>query len=400
MLLQSSNLLMSKLKSRNLHFFLFGGLLLMQMCNWGEPYRLLININLMFVIVYFMFEVNNADTAAYKQAMLILAIPSAFILLHMLSAGRIEFIKEMRLLILATSLTLGIWILARSNIDFVRRNMPAFTKILIMAYVLIQGIALFILHKPYGTTKNPHYLAQYSVLCIPITIYCLNRASAITTAVLLACTTVLSYFALYSSSRPAWLAFILSAFLIPFFTKSKQRIRVLMLIAGVLAFLSLINVANFDSRLADLAENISKEERVVIWQDTWRMQQSSSLGQWIYGHGLNSFFEDFKPYSRYHLQHIDFNSPHNHFLELLYTSGLIGVGLLLGLYYLLYRYLIFSLRNTQENSAINALLIIMLTIHLLFLMITIPFFRSYNLNVIALIAGAALFTRRLNYKSQ
>lgn len=385
----------ARFKQPSYHFLVLWGLVLMHMFNWAEPYRVFINMNLIIVIVYGISHIMRNESIPYKKCLVVLAIPLGFIALHMLAVGRFEFVKEMRLLILATSLTLGIWMLAARNMAYVKRHMLTFAVTLIVIYLLIQAVALFILHKPYGTTKNPHYLAQYSILCIPIAIYCFIGATVRLKYLLAFCILALGGFTLSTSSRPAWIALIVSALLVLFFLDKEKRKLAAFLIVAIPLVLFLTNIANFRDRFTDLAENISKEERVVIWQDAWKMQKTSTDAQWLYGHGLDSFLENFKPYSRYHLQNIDYNAPHNYFLELLYTSGVLGVCLFIGMYYLLYSYLVMSMRSSPEYKSLNSLLIVMLTMHLLFIMITIPFFRSYNLNIVALIGGAALFARAM-----
>ena len=126
------------------------------------------------------------------------------------------------------------------------------------------------------------------------------------------------------------------------------------------------------------------------------MQQASSQKQWIVGHGLNSFYNDFKPYSSYHLENIDFNSPHNQVLEVLYTSGIAGLFVLLLLYGLLYFQLVKLIKNQfSSDKNVSILLFALLTINLLFVAITVPFFRTYTLNVIAMITGAVMYIQEM-----
>lgn len=180
------------------------------------------------------------------------------------------------------------------------------------------------------------------------------------------------------------------------------------LYAGVFIMVPVIlytfNVENFGSRFTELAQHITTEERVAIWQDDWKMQNSSNAKEWIVGHGLSSFFENFKLYSTNHelavkKLSIDFNSPHNHLLEVLYTSGVFGLGLLFLLYYLLYRQLIKLITDPEKTYRnVSILLFVLLTINTFFTAITVPFFRSYTLNIIALVTGAILFIHELKSK--
>ena len=72
-----------------------------------------------------------------------------------------EFIKEIRRVALATFLTIGIWMLAKNNQEYISNNIFKATLTILFLYISIQSIALWILNKPYGTLKNPHYLAFF-----------------------------------------------------------------------------------------------------------------------------------------------------------------------------------------------------------------------------------------------
>ena len=102
------------------------------------------------------------------------------------------------------------------------------------------------------------------------------------------------------------------------------------------------------------------------------------------------------PFSYYHLQNMDYNSPHNFFLELLYISGAIGLVLAVSLYWIIYRKLIVLINNQTEFKNIYLLLLAILTTNLILVSITLPFFSSYNLNVIAIVFGVILYLQEIN----
>lgn len=384
------------LKKISYHFVIFWFLIFMHMLNWAEPYRVFININLIIVVLHGISHLVKGKEIPYLKLIAIFVVPISFMALHMLAIGKIVFIKEMRLLILATSLTAGIWILANCKMDQVKKYILPSTILLILTYFFVQIIAIIYMHRPFGTTKNPHYLAQYSALCLPVAAYCYSQVLSIRVKSLLIIAMLgLGALVLYTSSRPAWIALLISALIRLFFLNEKKRVWVFSLILIIPIFLFLTNVANFGSRITELAENITKEERVTIWHDAWILQKTSNNKEWLIGHGMDSFLENFKPYSNYHKQSIDYNGPHNFFLELLYTSGIIGVGLFVFVCSLLYGYLIGNVKLCSELKIFNGLLISILTFNLLFVIITIPFFTSYNLNLIALVGGAALFSRKM-----
>ncbi len=120
------------------------------------------------------------------------------------------------------------------------------------------------------------------------------------------------------------------------------------------------------------------------------MQQTSLIRQWLVGHGIDSFEDDFKAFSRFHELGFDFNAPHNFVLELLYTVGLVGLmAVVVMLGYCLYARL-FQTYATQKRAHHVAALIAVLTANLLFASITIGFFTSYNLPILSVIVGLAL----------
>ena len=138
--------------------------------------------------------------------------------MHIVDVGS-NFVKEIRHIFIAVFLNLGIWISVRLNPDYIKHNMFAWLLLLIMSYVLIQSIAFWYFKLPYGTTKNPHYLALYSALMLVATIFCFLKVSKTLKCVLTICALCLGVFLLHSSSRPAWIGLIVSAFLLLIFVQ-------------------------------------------------------------------------------------------------------------------------------------------------------------------------------------
>jgi O-antigen ligase len=171
--------------------------------------------------------------------------------------------------------------------------------------------------------------------------------------------------------------------------------------AGVVfALLFFSDSGNFKTRMDDLVMHAHKEERVTIWEDTWLMQQQSSPKQWLLGHGLESFEKDFQPYSRYYAaEGINYNSPHNALLEILYQFGWVGLVIVLGfilwLYFALFnRYFRYHQQGMHEKQMVVLLLLAIYTITLVAVSITLPFFVSIHLNVIALVMGVMFYLDR------
>lgn len=394
-------LITGNLNKNNLVFFVIFCCVLMQILDWGSAYRFFAYLNMLLVLMFGFTQYKKKPSSSEIAALwCLLLIPLALIAIHFLAVENIKIIKEIRHIFVAIFLALGIWMLAKRDPDYIKNNIFTFLLILIFSYVLIQAIALWYFQMPYGTTKNPHYLAVYSALTLIATIFCFLKASSKTLKTLLVmCGLCLGFYLLHSSSRPTWIGLIISAFVILFFVDKRTQLVTAATTITILIALTLANVGNFATRSGELLANLNTEERVVIWRDTWRMQTQSTTDEWLIGHGINSFEADFKPYSYYHLQNIDFNSPHNFFLELLYISGIAGLFLAVSLFWIIYRNLIISIKSQASYKNIYLLLLTTLTINLILVSITLPFFMSFNLNMIAMIFGVMLYLKEIESNS-
>lgn len=383
--------------SQNLHFLVIWFCLLMQMLTWGPLYRFLAYVNLIIVMAYGLSKLNKGYLLrSDKSLYYLLIIPIAFITIHFLAAENLIFIKEIRHIVLAAFLALGIWLLAKKNPAYIKKNIFGYAIGLIFIYVAVQAIALWWFDRPYGTTKNPHYLALYSAIALFMAMYCFFRASLKMKFIIGISILFLGVFLLHTSSRPTWIGLILSGVLALIFLNQQSRRFFGLAIAVVLIGLTLTNAGNFASRFEELLFNLNTEERMVIWQDTWEMQTQSSNGEWLLGHGLDSFEEYFKPYSHYHLQNIDFNSPHNFVLELLFISGVIGLLLAICMLWLIYKNLLAGINGQNQYKNIYLVLLVVITSNLILVGITLPFFTSYNLNIIAIVTGSMLYLREIS----
>lgn len=371
------------------------------MFTWGQAYRFLAYVNLIIVLAYGVNEVRKGHSLKANRLLYnLLTIPIAFITIHFLAVQNLIFIKEIRQIVLAVFLALGIWLLAKKNPAYIKKNIFGFTITLLFVYVAVQALALWWFDRPYGTTKNPHYLALYSAIAFIVAMYCFFKASIKIKILIGFSMLFLGAFLLHSSSRPAWIGLILSGTLALLFLNRQSRRFFGLAIAVILIGLTLTNASNFASRFEALFFNLNTEERVVIWQDAWKMQSQSSDSQWLLGHGLDSFEENFKPYSNYHLQNIDFNSPHNFVLELLFISGAIGLLLAVFMFWLIYKNLLAGIKSQNQFKNIYLVLLVVITSNLILVSITLPFFTSYNLNIIAIVTGSMLYLKEISIRQK
>ena len=378
---------------KSLHFPLLWLIVLSLMLNWGVGYRALLYINFFAVLTYCLLHWRQLAAAMTPIAWSLLAVPVTFTLLHWVAVGQIEIIKEIRQMWLAVFLAISVWAFDRHRIGIKKPQLERALVILLIVYAVVQVIALAVFSRPYGTNKNPHYLAFYCSMGLMLAMYLFYRTTGWWRASLVLMSPVLGYLLLTTSSRPAWIALICAALVVLMLARvrSKRLMLAVLILLPTVLFVS--NAGNFGSRLTELIENIDREERVVIWQNAWDMQKVSSHGEWVWGHGLDSFQEAFKQYSSYH-GILEFNSPHNSAVELLYTSGVIGLACFI-LFYLLLYYQLLKLSRVSAIPTAAGLMIAAVTFNLLFISITIPTFSSYNLYLLGLVIGGALWLKAM-----
>ncbi len=370
----------------------------MQMLTIGWAYRFFAYANLIAVLIYTAYQYKasrNFDDYQWLKYPILFSL--GFVAIHFVAVQNLVVIKEIRHILLAIFLVIGIAMIINNKGSYIRKNAFRFTVLIIFLYVIIQVISLWFFNADHGTTKNPHYLALYSSVGMVLAVYCFLNSSIKLKMMLGVCILLLGALLIQSSSRPAWIALTFTGLLVTFFLKRKSQFYAFLTIAVTFLVLTLTNIGNFSERSKDLIENIRTEERVAIWTETWNMQGDSSLLQWTVGHGLNSFEEAFKPYSSYHhIKNIDFNSPHNYLLELLFTSGWLGIFLAFTMFWLIYKKLIHFIRLENEHRYVYMTLMAVLTTSIIFTSITLPFFTSSSMNIIALVVGAMFVLEKSN----
>ena len=376
------------------HFLILTGVMFSHALNTGATYRFFLYVNVIVVIYYW--RTSNKSLRIFDRETLLKAsfAPALFIIFHTLSVGSLELTKEMRGMVTIMFFALGIHVFSKLNTK--PKSWFILTATLILtAYTLIQGIVIFIPGSQNGTTKNPHYLAQYCLLLLPVAAYLFSVSSHAMKALLASCAVGLLAMLIQTASRPAWIGLFFSCALFILHQNGKKKILSLAVITAIFTSLYIANIGSFGDKLHDLYTNVQKEERVYIWHDALAMQQQSSPRQWLFGHGLRSFTDDFKAYSVYHDQGIDFTGPHNFVIELLYLSGILGLltaaVLVAGMYFGLIKHYL-----RQDRSAYVLMLIAVFTSHLVLVSITIPFFASYSLIILGLIGGLLLSLGRTN----
>ena len=213
------------------------------------------------------------------------------------------------------------------------------------------------------------------------------------------------YLLLVSESRTAWLALITACLImLPFFSL-KTRLLAAVILIFVPFFIYYFGILGADVRIDDLINNITKEERVTIWSEAIAMQRDSDLFHWVFGHGLGSFVHDFQAYSSFHDpsyigKTMDFVSPHNFIIEILYTSGITGLILvLIGEFLFIYALLrLWWITNFDSQKIMVVLILALFVAHFIHTFLTISFFSKQSIFFLAVFIGVGFYMfKRENY---
>lgn len=355
--------------------------------NWDQ----LIGFDVLLLFSYFIMNYQHQDKdRSFRPLIIVLTFSTIFTLLHWLAISTVELEKNALNIWFGTYLTVGIWTLAKQNTEFLNEYFSRLVIMLLLFYTLSQSIGVIEKLDAYGTTKNPHYLALYSAFSFCISIYFAISRTTLIRWIMILNALILGYFILLSSSRPVWIAMICSAFFLFIFANKRQRLLTIGFILLFQALLFSTNVADYRSRFSELSYNIASEERVPIWKNAVSLQALSTAKEWVIGHGIDRFRKAFAAHSTYNSS-THFHSPHNLFLEVLFTFGILGLATVSLLYYLLYKYCFAITKTRPDLRGFSCLLLTILTINLLFNAINMPFFSKFNIYQINFIAGILCF---------
>lgn len=317
--------------------------------------------------------------------MFVLVLPIALVAMHMMAVGTLEFIKPMRHMLVAFAIAYAIYLSLKPPQPASHHYLDYLLG-MIFLYVALQMVWIYGLHHKVGTTKNPHYLAQGCMLLLLLLGYCWHSMKTYQKRLAGALSLGLFWLLIITLSRPAWIGFVVGLAVMLVFLSFRQKMILASSFILVSTFLFYTNLGHFADRVWDLCLNVSTEERVLIWHNMWQMLSANSPSEWIIGHGMSQFSEHFKSYSEYHLRGVDFNSPHNFILELLYMHGALGLLLCLGFILTIYIKLV-RLYRLQVEQRLTLLMLVMLSANIAFTSITLPFYTAYNLNIIAIVVG-------------
>ncbi|BBL73332.1 hypothetical protein MishRS11D_04300 [Methylomagnum ishizawai] len=263
---------------------------------------------------------------------------------------------------------------------------------LLLVAVLAHAIAYPLKLNQAGLYSNLHYLALFSVTTLPLLFY---FAATIQNRLRWLCILALAvdfWLLLKTQSRPGYLALLASALAsLPFLSRRCQSLALgsILLLPLGLYFSGLFG---FAARVDDLAANFLKEERMIIWRETWAMQLRSPPLEWAFGHGFGAYFWNYQPISSYHDKE-DFTFPHNYFLEVLYSHGLLGLTLVVLAYASFFWKLAITTWRCQDQTGtrFGIMLISVASAELVQSFLTLPLFSRHQLYPFGLLLGASLY---------
>lgn len=352
-------------------------------------YKGLLYLNIPLLVLLASNTTKEERRTRLRPAFVIAGFAVSFALIDLISSGPLGA-KEIRHLFMYSLLALTIVFWPREAAQRQATELFKGMALLIIAYTIIQSVSVFYFSDRSGITKNTHYLAQYCLLFTFAGIFLVRKTEGSMKALLLITIAALGLMLIQTGSRTAWLGLLAGMSVLFILQRRLFRWRAVLVVLAALLLSYAMNAGNFRTKIDDLAQNIGKEERVTIWKEAAEAQRQSSTSEWLFGHGLDSFKDAFKAYSSYHHKGRDFNAPHNFVLEIIFTAGIAGllvtVILFIALLNRMYRF-----HASNPDALYPALLIAALIANTVFAAITISFYTSYHLLILALIGGFVIF---------
>lgn len=345
-----------------------------------------------FIVLSVSFLILNVLTGEYPLKkipgyyLIIVAICVYLLLVSVIVSPEQSHSRWMKNLVRMLGLIFCIHCLSQKKID---DRVVGFFAIVLSLGICWQFAVHVLFDMPYGTLTNRHYLASFTVCALPMIIYFFCVAKGWYKCIVLPIALIGADLLLQSGSRPAFLGIICGAlFVIIFLTKGRGKwvgIASMLLVLGVLF---ITDYANMASRIEDLIVNIAEEERVQFCTEAWNKLEDNSLMSWIFGHGIQWFPVSYTENS----VTIRFVSPHNHFLEIVYLNGLVGLILVYGGLAVLFLSVVNKAKQTHDKRVRILLKCILVTFLSWFIHcgLTFPFYSKYSIYSLAFILGLLL----------
>jgi O-antigen ligase len=279
----------------------------------------------------------------------------------------------------ASALALGLWLHAQIEREILAKiamRLLPLLLVLAVAYVLqldiqqdLRGSRLYlfgVLVADGEPFKSPH-TSMYAACCIVLAL-CFWQHSASKLAKLWMPGVILAslYYVAIESWRPVWVGLVCAfgiVLLVKIRAGSKKVHKILVTFLLVQVGLLATDFAGYRTRWLDLLMHAAQEERVQIWVRTWTaITQAQAHEQWV-GHGLGSFRAacSGKVCLGSNGGALVEHSPHNIFLDTLFSSGILGlIATLLWLAIVFRHFWIAAIKTEQFGLADSGLAILVI----------------------------------------
>jgi O-antigen ligase len=273
-----------------------------------------------------------------------------------------------------------------------------YTAVVGSAVILNAGALLFLQTdgRINGFYSNPHHLGLFASITLPALFFSFMLHNRWVRMALVGIILVDLLMLFESNSKVSWLAFMIGCGLpVFFFLRGRHR---LFAIGGLILFsgfgAAIYGIPRLVNRLRFFLMHLDEEARWVIWTKAWELCLESSLGQWLFGHGIGSFryyMTDFA-YTSAGGKPIQFSFPHNGILQILFENGVVGCAVVFGGMLAIAMCLIKiypSLKSENTRYMVITVFAAFL-ITLVHFMLTKSFYSKYIQYILSLIIGMTL----------
>jgi O-antigen ligase len=247
--------------------------------------------------------------------------------------------------------------------------------------------------KKIGYFRNAHWAAQAALLVFPFLVYLSWLSGGIRRFLYLAFIVICLMIIGLTNAAAAFLALAGVLLVLAWYLGGSGAQRGLRVAFASVALLLVASYYYADGSYFQLIlAKIAKDERWMLWQISWRLQEQSTLWQWIFGHGFEVYGQVHNTYAiprGFELAYCQ----HNMVLEVLYSNGVVGLLVLLGFLVAFLRYLHGILSVDADGALKVARVVVVASFYGLLIdaMFVYPFVsREFQLPF-ALIAASAIY---------
>lgn len=151
---------------------------------------------------------------------------------------------------------------------------------------------------PFGTYTNPHYLANFAMLMLPVIFSSFLIIKYCYRYIFLVIALLDADLLIRISSRPAIVGGVCGTLFVLFFlTKGRTKWYGLLLFSAALCVLFFTRYGGLNSRFKELIINLPREERVQLWISAWNALKDNSWFEWVIGHGIGGYRKVYLQYT-------------------------------------------------------------------------------------------------------